>query len=312
MEGRRMKMEFEQSLVEAAVRIAIRRDPELERAFHREVDPIYRIESAEARDSAFTRVFGEGFLALGLDEPLLRLIKERPRIGIQCTLCIVRDAGRRSAESAELFVRKAGDGSSVRTLMIQVLAETLLSLSDSPGWLRRELLHVDDMLSGDFGFRAEDLAALSREDSLIRDRYRILWDVTVETRLVAEGLADSKEVLRLRPLFDRAFTVRGRPPAPGLLDAARQLDGVTHDTLLHLARRPEVLAGASAGDGHQDATRCALCGCTTYDWFEDSVVDAGRLTAAVRRARPDWAPGTAACRQCMETYAGFAAVEVSN
>lgn len=305
-----MRLEFEPPLVEAAVRLATRDDPELDRALHREIDPIYRIENEELRDAAFTRVFGEAFGSLALDEPLLRRIGERPRIGRMCSRGIVRDAGRRSAEGVELFVRDEGCGP-FRTLLIQVLPDSLVRLTDSPMNLRRELFHVDDMLSEDFGFRADDLATLGKEDSLIRDRYRVLWDLAVEARLIREERSDGREFPRLHILFNRAFTVRGRPPAPALFDAARRLDRITHDAMLHLARHPDELIGTSREGRNDDATRCALCGCTTYDWFEVANADAARLTAAVSGARPDWTPGTPTCRQCMEAYASFTPLEVT-
>jgi hypothetical protein len=57
--------------------------------------------------------------------------------------------------------------------------------------LRHELMHVADMLDPAFGYErslptSDDGPSA---DNIVRDRYRVLWDVTIDGRLARAGLA---------------------------------------------------------------------------------------------------------------------------
>ncbi len=298
-----MRLEFDPALIEKAVQLAARNDAAVQRELHRQLDPVYSVADPEARERAFAEIFATWFLRLRLDAPLAALLAERPLIAERCIRGVVHEAPRRSAESVELYVRQDDDGFPIRTLLVQLLPESLRSGERAMALLRRELLHVHDMLSDDFGYRAEDLAGLSPRQHIVRDRYRVLWDISVESRLDTLGRADGRTWERLRVLFQRAFILRGAPPAPGAFEAARTLPQVTHAMLWTLATHPERL-----GAGHEvileaPSTGCPLCEFPTFDWFDFST-DIDRPTADLIRARhPEWTPAAGACRQCVETYA---------
>jgi hypothetical protein len=238
-----VRMEYDPMLIEQTVRLVVRRDSPTERALHRSIDPIYRIEDAEARDHAFTDAFMGWFARLGLEAPLAALVDERPLIGERCSRCIVREAAKRSAQCGELFIRREDEATEMRTLLLQLLPESLGSLEQVTPLLRRELLHVSDMLNERFGYRAEDLSSLTREEHLVRDCYRILWDIYVESRLVRERRIDGRGVDRLAGLFERAFTQQGERPPRNAFEAAWAIQEATHGGLLELARHPERLVG---------------------------------------------------------------------
>lgn len=238
-----MRMEYDPTLIEQTVRLAVRRDADSERALHRSLDPIYRMEDSEARDRAFAEAFLDWFTKLDLAAPLVALVDERPLIGERCSRCMVREGAKRSAESAELYVRCDRDEPTVRTLLIQLMPESLASLEQVTPLLRRELLHVSDMLCKTFAYRAEDLSSLTREEHLVRDRYRVLWDIYVESRLMREGRVDGRGLDRLNTWFERAFTHQGERPPPQAFEAATVLTEATHASLLDLARHPERLMG---------------------------------------------------------------------
>lgn len=297
-----MRMEFDPLLVEKTVRLAVRRNTDLERALHREIDPVYRLADPEARDRAFTDIFAGKFRELRLDAPLLGLMRERPLIGHRCARCVVHEAARRSAEGAELFVRSDDGVSIARTLLVQMLPESVVSPERVSPLLRRELLHVSDMLSEPFGFRADDLSSLPPREQIVRDRYRVLWDLYVESRLSREGRIDDRGLAKLRLLFERAFTRQGLAPGAVAFDAALAIEGVTHDDLLAMAREPERLSGASADAAGRPSTGCPLCGFPTYDWFDFAADDKEERVRIITLSRPDWTPADGACRQCVETY----------
>ena len=75
-------------------------------------DPIYEIADEELRQRAFAPVYRDFFTKLGLDKLIADLMAERPFIGESIDRCVVREAARTKAESAELLVRTvvAGEG----------------------------------------------------------------------------------------------------------------------------------------------------------------------------------------------------------
>ncbi len=238
-----MQIEYDPALVEQAVRLAARRSRADERALHAAIDPLYGMADADERDRAFAAAFGRCFHDLGLDALIPRLLSERPLIAAACARCVVCEAARRSAESAELYVRgeERQAGPADRTLVVQLTAGSLVSPEGVTPLLRRELLHVHDMLDPAFGYAAADLAALSRGEQVVRDRYRVLWAIAVERRLAAAGAVGEESAAGLRRLFDRAFTVEGRAPADADFAAALGIASADHERLLSIARRPERL-----------------------------------------------------------------------
>lgn len=297
-----MRLEYDPVLVEKTVRLAARRHAATEQALHRQIDALYRIEDAEQRDRAFVQAFAAWFEKLALGVPITALINERSDIARQCDRCVVHEAPRRPAESAELFVRDGRTGSLVRTLVIQMLPETLFAPERAAAFFRRELLHVSDMLADSFGYCAEDLTALGQRDQIVRDRYRVLWDIYVESRLMKEGRVDEHGLDRLRRMFERAFTAHGRRPPDSAFDAARLLHDVTHARLLAMARNPGLLVDELARSDEAVSTGCPLCGFPTYDWFEFAADGGEHVAQAISAARPEWNPSAGACRQCVETY----------
>lgn len=298
-----MKLEFDPALIEKAVQLAARDDGAVHRELHHQLDPVYGLADGEARERAFAEVFADRFRRLRLDATLRALLAERPLIEARCHRGVVHEAPRRSAESVELYARQAPNGTPVRTLLVQLLPESLVTDERSAALLRRELLHVHDMLSGEFGYHAEDLAGLSPRQHIVRDRYRVLWDISVEARLCEAGLADGREWERLRALFQRTFMHRGAAPPEGAFEAAQALTQVSHAALWALATHPERLGAGHEVFPETPPTGCPLCGFPTFDWFDFSTDIDGRTTDIIRAHDLEWTPAAGACRQCVETYA---------
>ncbi|MCP4245781.1 MAG: hypothetical protein GY778_01910 [bacterium] len=244
-----MVLEYEQSLVEAAVFLAIRRDEQLECAFHLAVDPLYEIPDPERRQLAFVPVFRDYFARLRLGRAIDDLMAERPLIGRHVGRCIVREAAREKAESAELFVRGTDDDpetegdrtAPARTVVVQACPHSLLGSERFVGHLRRELLHIADMLDERFGYRPESFSGPRSLQNLQRDRYRTLWDVFIESRLDREGSSNAGIKTRLQRAFRRVFPgeAAGQGSAAfGQIYGARQL---THRQLMSWARDPGLL-----------------------------------------------------------------------
>ncbi len=244
-----MRFEYEPTLVERAVRLAVQADATLAAALHAEIDPIYRLDDLERRDRAFADAFSRCFQALDLGRPPTRLIAAFPLLAANIDVCRIRTAPRRADELAELFVRREEDdaGHAARTLLIVLCAESLVDFASTAPMLRRELLHVCDMIDPAFGYDAKELARLPRLDQPVRDRYRVLWDIYVESRLLMAQRVPAGGAEQLAAAFIRAFTLQGQAPPQRWFDLAFTVEGLRHDVMLSIARRPQEFESLLAG-----------------------------------------------------------------
>ncbi|MHC4090556.1 MAG: hypothetical protein ACYSVY_09820 [Planctomycetota bacterium] len=172
--------------------------------------------------------------------------------------------------------------------------------------MRRDLLHVTDMLDERFAYQREAIAGLPARQNLVRDRYRVLWDTFVEGRLDREGRGDRAAAERLKGLFSRVFANPDGSACLQAFDRVFRTETLDHGSLLKWARTPEALFDEAAGSAslrrQAPGGRCPLCGFPTHDWFEfrsnldDAVAD------AIGQHHAGWCADSGACRQCAEIY----------
>lgn len=204
-----MKIVYEPRLIEQAVFHRVRQEPELEPAIHAVLDPLYLLPPGDERDARFDAAYIEFFRQLELDAVIPTWLNERPDIVDHVRSTWVREAPARKVEGADLLVKKHPDGAVERTLLIQITALNLARPSAVEDHFRRELLHVADMLDNDFGYDPADLAGWSPEDFLRRDRYHVLWAMSVESRLDPEGRSNGGRLAALRKAYHRVFGPAG-------------------------------------------------------------------------------------------------------
>ena len=72
-----LRIQYEQSLVETTVFLAVRHDEPLECALHSIIDPLYAIPDEELRQREFGAVFRDFFTKLALDRLITGLLAER-------------------------------------------------------------------------------------------------------------------------------------------------------------------------------------------------------------------------------------------
>jgi len=303
-----MRFEYQPSLVEQAVFLAVRRDPRLECDLHRELDPLYSIPDGETRDCDFRRVYADSFKRLDLDRPIPKLVSERPTITNAVALCVVHEAESARAQSAELFVKGQTGTNDARTctLVIRVCAESLLDADRLDSWMRRELLLVADMLDEKFGYEPDEVQGLPWERKLRQDRYMVLWRIYIAGRLNRAGFAEDQEVFALRKAFGRAFMNQGAPPPPAAFDDLLNAEALTHAQLLAWAIAPQTFflgQSTSAASTQRPGGMCPLCGFPTHDWFDFRDEVSVDLAASIENTHRSWNRSQGACRRCMETYA---------
>jgi len=308
-----MQIEYDPKLIEQAVFLACRQDRQMESKLHAATDPLYTLTDRRAAEAKFQEVYAGFFTSLELDSILTTLLSERPLIEMHVGRCIVHQAVRRKDESAELFVKETGRSTdpNTRTLIICLCPASLIAPDGLAYWLRRELLHTSDMLDERFAYRSEALDGLPARQNLIRDHYRVLWDIFVQGRLSREGNAEETYTRRLSAMFQKAFSDH-EGDWPAVFQRVFRDPGLTHRQLLDWAGQPETLfdeqsARQQAPTRPSPGGECPLCGFPTYDWFGFQTDRADSLAEAILASRPDWHRQSGACRQCAEIYAAVAA-----
>jgi hypothetical protein len=243
-----LRPEIESRLAESTVELALRARPAA--AFWRERDAIYELGDEEARDRAFAELHGRHFALLELGAPIAAALREQPAIAAAVGRCHVLAAASPKSEGAELFVDRgqgrvagAGPPAAARTLVLRLLPATLLAPERLQGLLRHELGHIADMLDPRFAYdpTPPELEESELHPGLILARYRALWDLSLDARLIRRGLAETAALAPRQREFLRTFACLGDRAARAAERVAAE-DAPTHPQLLRWAIAPREMA----------------------------------------------------------------------
>lgn len=258
------RLAYDAGLVEEVVLRAETRLPRSEAdCFRAERDRIYPWEDPDEREARFEELHGRWFLRLRLDGPLHAALAEQPEILCRVSGCRVLRAVAKRDEGADLHddlsARPVGSGASAPALILRLRPESLLEPDRLLSLLRRELQQVADMLDPAFGYERE-LSACALDPAaagLLRERYRVLWDATVEGRLSRRYGLDPTAREARRSEFSRAFPALGKD-ADAAFAVWFKACRPSHAAILEFARAagliPGVLSRAIAAGGSSAAT----------------------------------------------------------
>lgn len=295
-----VELEYESEFLERAVFLCTRRrEPAVPVAqvtrFHWERERAYQVLDPEERERRFFEIHLAWFREWGLEwawrrfwaehwdleTRLQRLLLCRPRPGL--------DPG------ADLYVDAEGKAS----LVLALSPEMLVSGRGLEAFLRHEFLHVRDMLAPDFGYEPGlTVAGLPPGfERLVRERYRLLWDVSIDGRLAAAGYPGLASRTDHAAALARGFPFWSEQRREEILQ--RLWSGVSprHADLLGWAADPREVRRQSAP---VPGAPCPLCGFPTFDWAPEVQIRA--VEAAVRREFPWWRPEAGLCGRCGEVY----------
>jgi hypothetical protein len=283
-------IEVDPALVEESVLLASEAaPPPIRHDYRRERDALYEIADSEKREAAFRELDSRWFGRLGLGTPLLRLVREFDSVLARVSRCIVLLAGRSRDEGADLHDSRGA----MPALAVKLTPQSLLSFEKIAPVVRGELLHVEDMLDPAFGYQRELPAAEEGAvyEKLLRDRYRVLWNTSVDGRLAARGQLAKGGEARRRQEFLATFS---------MLDAEAE----AHFERLFYGSRPshsELLSFAGSVEGRA-AGRCPLCRFPTARFRGEGEPLDARVEEAIRRDFPSWNPSQGICMQCADLY----------
>lgn len=287
-----LPVSFQDELVEEAVLRAIRGRGE-EREFFRARSPLYRLPSAD-RDRAFAEFHGGWFRRLQLAGPIHAALAELAILRESCGRCLVTRAFSPRDEGADMLVAEAD-----RTVVLRLCATAFDDRSKLLTWLRAELLHVADMVDPAFGY--DPVLPASGDpacERLLRDRYRVLWDVTIAGRLLRRGLVSPEAQREARLAFASTFPMLGQKT-----DAAfvRFFGGEAcgHADLLAFATSP---GGEDIAARLAPGSRCPLCRFVTFAPEPAPENLPEEIVEHIVADFPLWRPFWGLCRQCADLY----------
>jgi hypothetical protein len=268
--------------------------------FHHEREKLYRIADTDERNAAFFWLHLMWFREWGLEEVLADLAAEYPELPWALKVLAFRKSRGKQDEAAELYVNAATGRHGVVAFRCERFVDDIALAR----FLRHEFTHLHDMVAPAFGYAPELRVPgiTATQHRLALERYRLLWDITIDSRLAYNGHGVNTTREQHRTLFDRTYAFwpeTRRNEVFATLSATRQ---PTHAQLTALAADPRDLAHATSP---LPGAACPLCSFPTFHWATPDQFDPA-MTERIISEFPAWRPEQGACLRCHETYEALA------
>ena len=294
---------YEPRFIEEAIFLALRGHPEAGK-FHEERNRLYEMADPEEREHSFQNLHRAWFPRLGLANGIEKALEEQPLLTSNLATCLVACAPGKRQEEADLLVRD-GEGLSEKercTLRLLIRPESLLDTLALLTFLRHELFHISDMLDPHFGYEPQLPAAEAgpTHDCMLQDRYRALWDTTIDGRMVRRGWAPESVRSERFNDFARAFPMFGDEAAP-MFSRFFDHESHTHGELVAMAREPRSAIGGP-WDTPQPGSRCPLCNFPTYEFAQNPESLPKESIREITQDFSEWVPSRGLCSQCADLY----------
>jgi hypothetical protein len=296
-----MRLRCDEDLVEAAVLLgatgAHEGIPALQIArFHREREKLYNVRDPDDRNRAFFSLHLEWFREWGFEKRLTAPLQEFPLLSAGLKILAFRKSRGGNDEGAELYINESDERSGLVGLHPKHLVQNASLLL----FLRRELMHLNDMVDPVFGYQPE-LALRSPfpgAQRVARDRYRQLWDTSIDGRLHRSGRAALQTKAERWSEFADAFAFWTEARRRAVFESLWADPAPTHQGLAELARHARDLE-AAAGPG--PGIPCPLCAFPTFAWADETRLTRDAIKA-IQSEFPRWEPTQGACARCSRIY----------
>lgn len=268
--------------------------------FHRERERLYAILDPDERNTAFFRLHLEWFREWGLEKLLTDLVREFPLLPRRLSVLAVRKTRGKNDEGAELYVNESGQ----RSAIVALPPESFERDGTLRNYLRHEFTHLSDMLCPHFGYRPVlELPGLNAaQQRLARERYRLLWDITIDGRLAGTGQTPMANREQHESAFARGYSFWPEARRTATFDSLWRNAAPRHEEFLALIADPRGLREA-----HRPApgASCPLCDFPTFAWVPEGAlsIDLARIITA---EYPGWTVEQGLCGRCLETYQALA------
>ncbi len=277
--------------------------------YHEKRDAIYEMEQ-ESRPRKFRELDSDFFKRLGCDVYIKEIFDEFLDIQEKIESVHVRRA-----------TTKQNEGSNVvdegRKVIIRLYPELFIEGSNEiRRVIRHELVHVSDMMDKNFDYDVnEEFSPSPMEERIMRDRYRLFWDISVDGRLTNKGLETTATREERKREFDSFFSKI--PEGSRELIFSKMWDAeepMAHGMMVELSKDINKVLALAAGSrsaeeliedtkklGPLPGTTCTLCGFPSFDWVEEAAEDED-IVKILKEDFPDWEPQDGVCSRCAEYY----------
>ena len=292
-----MELWFDPAFVEEAVWLTLRQTT----AFRTEWDAVYEIAgSSQMRETAFRQLTERYFHDLGLRELFVRCLNEAPLLSQRVDGVMVRRVFCRKGERVELYMRPASSKFETSSaLLLDLQVARCLHPEELSAFLRHELLRVSDMLDPAFAYlpHPELGGTCELEDDLIRERFRVLWDLSIEARMRRRGWPVPLEAAERHREYEGAFASWEPAKRTEIRQRIETCEATTQRLLLDLACDWRLMQPLGKG-----GVICPLCHFPTRDGVCDWTGERALVTQLIRADFPSWEPSHGACTQCADLY----------
>ena len=296
-----MHLRYDEDFVEAAVFLCTsgRRKgvPPLQIArFNHEREKLYAVLDPDERNTAFFRLHLEWFREWGLEKLLTDPLRDFPLLQEALRILAFRKARGRNDDGAELYVNEAGE----RNGVVVMRPEHIEREAELAPFLRHELAHLHDMVDPNFGY-VPDLPVLGpslKQQRLARERYRMLWDVSIDGRLIRLGRQTVATREQRWSEFSAAFAFWTEARQKEVFESLWWKPAPTHRVLEELVCDPRQLQSTA---GPRPGAPCPLCGFPTFAWADAASLTDDTVTT-IRSEFPHWAPEHGTCGRCLDIY----------
>lgn len=310
-----MRIEFDSELKEVLVMQEIQRrnmenDTSLEKEYHKLGDPLYDLPVGE-RQEGFEKIHHDLFSKFGHGETIAEALEEFP--DLKEKIGYVKISQSHLEEEANIMKKDPEDTSELSSIRIKIRPELFYEKESLLKVLRHEQMHVTDMLDKDYGYMTKIEAVNPTEKTFIRDRYRIIWDIYIDSRLAKEEKESiSSKEARFEEFegFYRKFPYSQRVAVfAGLWNIER----LTHQEIIDMANNPAKLLERSISLPDAElkekkiilpGSLCSMCKFPSYHFEElnpDSEDDR-KVIEKINEDFPGWEPAEGGCERCMELY----------
>ena len=237
---------------------------------------------------------------------------------------MVRDFEERINEvHVKRAINKVDEGSNVLNrisgrpmIEMRVLASRFCNPEEAQeldAFLIQEFMHAKDMVDPEFDYEDAFIPGNPSVKNLITARFRLLWNIYVDSRLARAGIISTMPREARYREFDNFYRKIPEKQRRGIFEGIWQAEKFTHEELLSMATDLESLMSKYVDDVditeeerdyiHLQGSPCPLCKFPTYNWVDDpeSICDE-MVIEAIQIDFPDWENKDGGCDRCIEVY----------
>jgi len=221
-------------------------------------------------------------------------------------------------------INKVDEGSNVLNrvsglpvIEMRVLASRFANpeeMEELEAFLIHEFMHARDMMDPEFDYEDAFIPGNPSVKNLITSRFRLLWNVYVDSRLERKRIRSVMPKEARYREFDNYYRKIPEEQRRGIYEGLWDTEKLTHEELLSMATDLETLISKyidytedfTPEDReyiHLQGSPCPLCKFPTYNWVDDpaSVCDE-MVIEAIQIDFPDWESKDGGCDRCIEVY----------